>query len=90
MRNSYTVNIEIRGIFVQRVNTYKKGLLAFVEGRGELPTEYIDSIKNSMIDRSVDSMVKSGCNRAMAKRISEATLNDLMYSIMDDGMNQSL
>lgn len=90
MRNSYTVSTYTKGSFVQKVTTFQKQLLAFIDGTGSLPTGNIDTIRLDTINRSTKEMVEAGCEARMAKRISKNVITDLMYELMDDGMNQSL
>ena len=90
MRKVYTVNQMVRGVFVQKVERYQKDLLAFCEGRGELPRGNVESLRIEAVNDSVKTMVQGGCDRYIAKRISTNTINDLMYDLMDDGMMKSL
>jgi len=89
MRKSYIVSQMVKGTFVQKVERFQKNLLAFVEGRGELPTGNIETIRLDSINHSTREMVQGGCDARMAKRISTNVINELMYGLMDDGMMQT-
>lgn len=73
-----SVILDLREQFTAEVEDFILNLNTFLEGKGPVPVNNTETIKNKFIKLSTADMIKSGTPRGVAQRVSKSCFEEML------------